>query len=115
MTTDITNDKITISATDTKYTAASNVSAVGTTSSVGTSTAYARADHVHNITSATIISALTYTPANANDLPSGSMVFKGVTTIAINDGSTTELTDIYTDSATPKAGDVVAYHSKEFV
>lgn len=43
------------------------------------------------------------------------MVFKGVTTTAINDGSTTKPTDIYTSSATPKAGDVVAYNSKEFV
>lgn len=115
LTADTTNDKITVSATDTTYTAASSVSAVSTTSAVGTSTAYARADHVHNITSATITSALGYTPANANDLPSGSMVFKGVTTAAITDGSTTKPTDIYTGSAAPKAGDVVAKNSKEFV
>lgn len=115
MTTDTTNDKITVSATDTKYTAASSVSAVGTTSSVGTSTAYARADHVHNITSATITSALGFTPANANDLPSGSMVFKGVTTAVITADSTTKPADIYTGSSTPKAGDVIAYNSKEFV
>jgi hypothetical protein len=115
LTADTTNDKITVSATDTTYTAASSVSAVSTTSAVGTSTAYARADHVHNITSATITSALGYTPANANDLPSGSMVFKGVTTAAITDGSTTKPTDIYTGSAAPKAGDVIAKNSKEFV
>lgn len=89
--------------------------AVATVAAVGTAAAFAREDHIHNITSATIISALTYTPANANDLPSGSMVFKGVTTAAINDGSTTKPTDIYTGSAAPKAGDVVAYNSKEFV
>lgn len=115
MTADTTNDKITVSATDTKYSAASSVSAVGTTSSVGTSTAYARADHVHNITSATITSALGFTPANANDLPSGSMVFKGVTTATITPDSTTKPTDIYTGSSAPKAGDVIAYGSKEFV
>ena len=89
--------------------------AVATVAAVGTATTFAREDHIHNITSATITSALGFVPANANDLPSGSMVFKGVTTTAINDGSTTKPTDIYTGSATPKAGDVVAYNSKEFV
>lgn len=43
------------------------------------------------------------------------MVFKGVTTAAIIDGSTTKPTDIYTGSATPKAGDVIASGYKEFV
>lgn len=38
---------------NTTYTAASSVTAVSTTSAVGTSTAYARQDHVHNITLAT--------------------------------------------------------------
>ena len=39
--------------TDTTYTPATSVTAVGTTAVVGTSTNYARQDHVHNITLAT--------------------------------------------------------------
>jgi hypothetical protein len=39
--------------TDTTYTAATSVTAVGTTAVTGTSTNYARQDHVHNITLAT--------------------------------------------------------------
>ena len=49
---------------DTTYTAASSSTAVGTAAVTGTSTAYARADHVHNITKSTITSALGYTPVN---------------------------------------------------
>jgi hypothetical protein len=43
-----------------------SVSAVSTTSAAGTSTNYSRADHVHNITKATITSALGYTPPTTN-------------------------------------------------
>lgn len=53
LTPDATNDKITIASTNTTYTPATSVTAVGTTSVVGTSTNYARQDHVHNITLAT--------------------------------------------------------------
>lgn len=52
--------------TNTTYSAADSVSAVSTTSAVGTSTAYARADHVHNISKATITTALGYTPPTEN-------------------------------------------------
>lgn len=52
--------------TNTTYSAADSVSAVSTTSAVGTSTAYARADHVHNISKATITTALGYTPPQEN-------------------------------------------------
>ena len=41
-------------------------SSIGTTASAGTSYDYARADHVHNITSATVTTALGYTPPTTN-------------------------------------------------
>lgn len=53
--------------TNTTYSAANSVSAVSTTSAVGTSTAYARADHVHNISKATITTALGYAPTAASN------------------------------------------------
>lgn len=51
---------------DTKYTAASSSSMVATAAVTGTSTAYARADHVHGIAKATITAALGYTPPSEN-------------------------------------------------
>ena len=45
-------------------------SAVSTTASTGTSNAFARGDHVHDITSSTITSALGYTPYNSTN-PNG--------------------------------------------
>lgn len=42
------------------------ISAVSTTAASGTSNAFARGDHVHNITKATVISALGYTPPTTN-------------------------------------------------
>ena len=50
------------------------ISPVGTTASNGTSNAFARGDHVHNITGATIIDALGYTPADETDLPEGPLI-----------------------------------------
>lgn len=47
ITPDATNDKITIEATDTKYTAASATPLMDGTASVGSSVRYAREDHVH--------------------------------------------------------------------
>lgn len=47
ITPDATNDKITIEATDTKYTAASATPLMDGTASVGSSVKYAREDHVH--------------------------------------------------------------------
>ena len=54
LTPDATNDKITITATDTTYTAATAAPGnVASSSSAGTSTNYARQDHTHGITLAT--------------------------------------------------------------
>ena len=51
LTADVTNDKLTIAATNTTYIPASASPAnVSTASAVGTSTSYARGDHVHAIT-----------------------------------------------------------------
>lgn len=47
ITPDATNDKITIEATDTKYTAASAAPLMDGTAAVGSSAKYAREDHVH--------------------------------------------------------------------
>lgn len=47
ITPDATNDKITIAATDTKYTAASAAPLMDGTAAVGSSAKYAREDHVH--------------------------------------------------------------------
>lgn len=47
------------------------ISAVGTTASNGTNNGFARGDHVHNITSSTITSALGYTPYNGATNPNG--------------------------------------------
>lgn len=49
LTPDATNDKVTIAATDTKYTAASATPLMDGTAAVGTSTKYAREDHVHPV------------------------------------------------------------------
>ena len=49
LTPDATNDKITITATDTKYTAATTAPLMDGTAAVGTSVQYARGDHVHPI------------------------------------------------------------------
>ena len=86
---------------NTTYTAANSVQPVGTSAVTGTSTAYARADHVHNITGATITSALGFTPLQPSDITgfSGAMHYVGTTTATITDGSTTKPADI-TGSAT---------------
>ena len=47
LTPDATNDKVTITATDTTYTAASSTPLMDGTGAVGTSAKYAREDHVH--------------------------------------------------------------------
>lgn len=49
LTPDATNDKVTIAATDTKYTAASASPLMDGTAAVGSSAKYAREDHVHPI------------------------------------------------------------------
>ena len=101
---------------NTTYAAASSVTDVATSSVVGTSTAYARQDHQHAITKATITSALGYTPIDAANI-SGAMHFAGTTTASITDGSTTKPSDI-TGSGTSGAlasGDVIISGEKEFV
>ena len=50
--------------------AGTTASAVGTTSSGGSATTYSKSDHVHNITSSTITSALGFTPYSS-DNPNG--------------------------------------------
>ena len=97
--------------------AASNAtpSEVQTTAWAGSSADYARADHIHNITTATITTALGYTPARPDDIPSGAMRYRGTTTFSITDGATTNPTDIYTGTNTRTNGDVVISGEKEFV
>lgn len=51
-------------------TAGTTAAAVGTTASGGSATTWSKSDHVHNITSSTITSALGYTPYNSTN-PSG--------------------------------------------
>lgn len=50
--------------------AGTSASAVGTSASGGSASTYSKSDHVHNITSSTITSALGYTPYNSTN-PSG--------------------------------------------
>ncbi len=53
---------------NTTYAAAVSVSAIATAATTGTSTAYAREDHVHNITAETITAALGYTPGTSSQI-----------------------------------------------
>lgn len=57
-----TSNNVTISAS--VPSAGTTASAVGTTSSGGSATTYSKSDHVHNITSSTITSALGFTPTS---------------------------------------------------
>lgn len=64
--------------------AGTSVSAVSTTSSVGSAATYAKSDHVHNIESKTITSALGYTPYNATN-PNGYTSNEGtITGVSVN-------------------------------
>ena len=75
---------------DTTYAAASSSTAVGTAAVTGTSTAYARADHVHNITKSTIISALGYTPVqNAGVTSISTGASNGTISVTTNGSSST--------------------------
>lgn len=116
---DGTTTSFTTQDNNTTYAAATSVQAVATSAVTGTSTAYARADHVHNITKATVTGALGYTPLSQSDISgmSGAMHYIGTTTASITDGSTTKPTDI-TGSGTSGAlasGDVIISGEKEFV
>lgn len=59
--------------------AGTTVTAVGTTAVVGTSASFAREDHVHNITSSTITSALGFTPYDSTN-PNGYQTASQVST-----------------------------------
>lgn len=61
--------------------------AVATVAATGTATAYARADHVHAITSATITTALTYTPLGTQSVSKN--IVGGSTTATANVSVTT--------------------------
>lgn len=104
---------------NTTYTAASSVSAIATAAVTGTSTAYARQDHVHNITGATITSALGFTPLAQTDIEglSGAMHYIGTTTASITDGNTSKPSDVTGTGASGAlaSGDVVISGEKEFV
>ena len=65
----LTNDSGYITSADVPEGASAytgTISAVGTAASSGTNNGFARGDHVHNITSSTITSALGYTPGTSN-------------------------------------------------
>ena len=68
ITTSTTGDNVTISAS--VPSAGTSVQAVGNTASVGTATTYSRSDHIHNISTSTITSALGFTPYNSTN-PNG--------------------------------------------
>ena len=69
-------------------------SAVSTTAAKGTSNAFARGDHVHNITSSTITSALGYTPYNSTN-PNGYITASQDTKLAIEEVNSTGGTTYY--------------------
>lgn len=73
---------------DTTYSAANSVQPVSSTAAVGTSTAYARANHVHNITKNTITSVLGYTPPTTNTTYSAATTVQPVATAAVTGTST---------------------------
>ena len=75
------------------------ISAVSTTASNGTSNGFARGDHIHNITGATIIDALGYTPADEVDLPEGVLI-----------GSTSDITPTQVLTALQAGRDIYLTH-----
>ena len=80
--------------------AGDTVTAVGTSSSAGSSLAWSRSDHVHNITSSTIESALGYTPYDSAN-PSGYTSNAGtVTGITAGAGLNTTSSDSSSDGGT---------------
>ena len=67
--------------------AGTSASAVGTTASGGSATTWSKSDHVHNITSSTITSALGFTPVSSS----------GVTSVTAGAGLNTTSSDTATD------------------
>ena len=97
------------------YVAASSVTAIGTAAVVGTSAAYARADHVHNITESTITSALGYVPAKeaqtfnyaGSTTPGGAAnLTVKVTATAVNPTATTTNYPIFVTGSGSKPTDI---------
>jgi hypothetical protein len=77
------NGVITINSTNSTYTAANAAPAnVATAAVTGSSTNYARQDHVHALTKAVVTAALGYTPPTSTDITNAfkandAMLFKG--------------------------------------
>ena len=97
ITPDATNDKITIAATDTKYTAATAAPGnIASSGAVGTSTNYARQDHTHGISVATGDSNGQVKIAGQNASVKGlaAAAYKGVATTVTSGG-----TDLVTSGA----------------
>lgn len=87
LTPDATNDKITITATDTTYTAASATPLMDGTAAAGTSTKYAREDHVHPVDTSRAAASHTHSAyVNQNAF---SNVKVGSTTIAADTATDT--------------------------
>ena len=90
ITPDATNDKITIAATDTKYTAATAAPGnIASSGAVGTSTNYARQDHTHGISVATGDSNGQVKIAGQNASVKGlaAAAYKGVATTVTSGGT----------------------------
>lgn len=67
----------------------SSATAVGTSSSGGGASTWSRSDHQHNITSATIISALGFTPVSSSNVPNAGTTATAVGTSASGGSATT--------------------------
>jgi len=112
LTPDSTNDKVTIAASQpTVPSAGTTASAVGTTSSGGSASTYSKSDHVHNITSSTITSALGFTPISSDTKVTNTLgtttkyYVTGTTSASTNTGTQTFDSGIY---ATTTAGQLNA-------
>lgn len=64
---DLPNASGTLALTSNIPSAGTTASAVGTSSSGGSATTYSKSDHIHNITSSTITSALGFTPSSTDN------------------------------------------------
>lgn len=84
--------------------AGTSASAVGTTASGGSASTYSKSDHVHNITSSTITSALGYTPYNSTN-PNGYTSNVGTVTGVKVNGTTVNPTSGVVDIGTVATSD----------
>lgn len=92
------------SALPTIPTAGTSASAVGTTASGGSASTYSKSDHVHNITSTTITTALGYTPYNSTN-PNGYTSNTGTVTGVKVNGTTVNPTSGVVDIGTVATSD----------